>query len=188
MQVLNVQEALLTNYEVLLVLQEEDARHKDIQATASRHHARYPENVTTLKFEALQYLNNTSCTSQDGAQLSGLKERLREYELTKAEILQIANLRPKAPVELYLIIEECGDRFQAEDLDAMLEIVASELPREEMLEMCEEQVMVNGDAEMAAAVDEEEQEYDEDEDMAEDDELVHANDRVVDEPADEGDD
>ncbi|KAJ1941406.1 hypothetical protein DL89DRAFT_265327 [Linderina pennispora] len=182
MKVLNVQEALLSNYEMLLVLQEEDARHKDLKAK-ERGQMRYPENVTTLKFEALQYLSNTSCTSQDGMQLSGLRQRLAEYELTKAEILQIANLRPRVPVELYLIIEECGDRFQAEDLDAMLEIIASELPREE------EEAAVNGDAEMAEQEEEEEGEEDvEDEEMMEEDELVHTDDRVVDEPADDDDD
>ncbi|KAI7829997.1 RNA polymerase Rpb4-domain-containing protein [Kickxella alabastrina] len=128
MEVINRQEALLTNYEVLLVLQEEDERHKAQQSSGQ---GRYPENVTTLKFEALQYLNNTACTTQSVEQISELKRQLEEYELTKAEILQIINLRPKTLVEFHFIIEECGERFGAEDLEQLVEIVAAALPRDD---------------------------------------------------------
>ncbi|KAJ2726132.1 RNA-binding RNA processing protein rpp1 [Coemansia sp. Benny D115] len=128
MEVLNRQEALLTNYETLLILQEEDERHKQIK---TKRHIKYPENVTTLKFEALQYLNNTPCTTQSEEQIANLKSQLVEYELTKAEILQIINLRPKSPVELHLIIEECGERFEMEDLEQLLAIILEALPRDD---------------------------------------------------------
>ncbi|KAJ2706822.1 hypothetical protein FB645_001270 [Coemansia sp. IMI 203386] len=128
MEVLDRQQALVSNYEVYLVLQEEDLHHKDIK---EKRKIRYPENVTTLKFEALQYLNNTACTTQTAEQLAELKKVLAEYELTKAEILQIVNLRPKTPVELHFIIEECDERFGMEDLEQLAEIVVNTLPRED---------------------------------------------------------
>ncbi|KAI9501264.1 RNA polymerase Rpb4-domain-containing protein [Coemansia spiralis] len=126
MEIINRQEALLTNYEVYKVLKEEDDRHKAIKTTTK---TKYPENVTTLKFEALQYLNGTACTTQSADQIALLKSQLLEYDLTKAEILQIINLRPKAPVELHLIIEECGERFAIEDLEELLELILATLPR-----------------------------------------------------------
>ncbi|KAJ1821693.1 hypothetical protein LPJ56_001086 [Coemansia sp. RSA 2599] len=148
MEVLDRQQALLSNYEVYLVLQEEDAHHKEI---TEKRKIRYPENVTTLKFEALQYLNNTPCTTQTAEQIAELKNVLAEYELTKAEILQIINLRPKTPVELHFIIEECDERFGMEDLEQLAEIVVSSLPRDDdNAEEGEEGEEDQGDAEEEA--------------------------------------
>ncbi|KAJ2371157.1 hypothetical protein IW150_004723 [Coemansia sp. RSA 2607] len=126
MEVIDRQQALLSNYEVFLVLSEEDARQKDVK---SKRRVRYPENVTTLMFEGLQYLNDTACTTQSAEQIRDLKEALAAYELTKGEILQIINIRPTQPVELSYIIEECGDRFEVADLEEMCEIVCEKLPR-----------------------------------------------------------
>ncbi|KAJ1665016.1 hypothetical protein IW140_003629 [Coemansia sp. RSA 1813] len=128
MEILDRQEALLTNYEVYTVLKEEEDRHKTAKAMGT---AKYPENVTTLKFEALQYLNDSPCVSQSNAQITSIKEQLLEYDLTKAEILQIINLRPKTPVELHLIIEECGERFTMDDLDELIELILLALPQDE---------------------------------------------------------
>ncbi|KAJ1721367.1 hypothetical protein LPJ53_004091 [Coemansia erecta] len=126
MEVIDRQQALLSNYEVFLVLSEEDERQKDVK---TKRRVRYPENVTTLMFEGLQYLNDTACTTQSAEQIKDLKEALAEYELTKGEILQIINIRPTQPVELSFIIEECGDRFEVADLEEMCEIVCEKLPR-----------------------------------------------------------
>ncbi|KAJ2040149.1 hypothetical protein H4S04_004747 [Coemansia sp. S16] len=128
MEILNRQEALVTNYEVLMVLQEEDQRYKKIKSAP---HAKYPENVHTLKFEALKYLNSTACATQSAEQILSLKNGLAGYDLTKAEVLQIINLRPKKQVELYLIIEECEERFASEDVEDILRVVTSALPRDD---------------------------------------------------------
>ncbi|KAJ2784166.1 hypothetical protein H4R18_001293 [Coemansia javaensis] len=125
MEVLDRQEALLTNYEVLLVLDEESARHRQAQE------AKGPENVTTLVFEALEYLKGTACPSQSGKQIAALKSQLAGMELTKAELLQIVNLRPKSLVELHLITEECSDRFSGDALEQMLGLIQRALPRDD---------------------------------------------------------
>ncbi|KAJ2488420.1 hypothetical protein IWW47_005389 [Coemansia sp. RSA 2052] len=126
MEVLDRQEALVSNYEVLMVLQEEDQRHKKIKTAP---YVKYPENVNTLKFEALHYLNGTACATQSAEQIAALKKGLAECDLTKAEVLQIINLRPKRVVELHLIIEECEERFEMEDLEYILDEVKAALPR-----------------------------------------------------------
>ncbi|KAJ2576694.1 RNA-binding RNA processing protein rpp1 [Coemansia sp. RSA 1836] len=109
-----------------MVLQEEDQRHKKIKTAP---YVKYPENVNTLKFEALHYLNGTACATQSAEQIAALKKGLAECDLTKAEVLQIINLRPKRVVELHLIIEECEERFEMEDLEYILDEVKAALPR-----------------------------------------------------------
>ncbi|KAJ2745857.1 hypothetical protein GGI20_001803 [Coemansia sp. BCRC 34301] len=126
MEVLNRQEALVSNYEVLMVLREEDQRHKKIKPVS---YVKYPENVNTLKFEALQYLEGTACATQSAEQIDSLKKGLSDCDLTKAEILQIINLRPTKAVELHLIIEECEERFVMEDLEYIIDEIKSALPR-----------------------------------------------------------
>ncbi|KAJ1824857.1 hypothetical protein GGH91_000673 [Coemansia sp. RSA 2671] len=128
MEVLDRQEALVSNYEVLMVLQEEDQRHKKIKPKS---HVKYPENVSTLKFEALQYLNGTACSTQSAAQIAALKSGLAGYDLTKAEVLQIINLRPKKPVELFLIIEECEERFGDAEIEEIMRVILTALPRDD---------------------------------------------------------
>ncbi|KAJ2709232.1 hypothetical protein H4R19_004360 [Coemansia spiralis] len=128
MEVVNRQEALLTNYETLLVLREESERHKKAQPDSQ---LKCPENVTTLAFEALEFLNGTPCSSQSADQIAALKSQLAGLELTKAELLQIANLRPKSLVELHLIIEECDERFRVEELEQLLGLIRETLPRDD---------------------------------------------------------
>ncbi|KAJ1761818.1 hypothetical protein LPJ77_002015 [Coemansia sp. RSA 2523] len=129
MEVIDRQEALITNYEALMVLREADVLNeadKRKQKDTARHMC--PENVTTLRFEALAYLEKTACTSQSGEQLAQLKEQLLEYELTKGEILQILNLRPKSVVELHLLVEDCTERFLVEEIEQLVSIILEVLP------------------------------------------------------------
>ncbi|KAJ2794289.1 hypothetical protein H4R21_005559 [Coemansia helicoidea] len=128
MEVVNRQEALLTNYETLLVLREESERQKKAQPDSQQ---KCPENVTTLVFEALEFLGGTACSSQSADQIAALKSQLAGLELTKAELLQITNLRPKSLVELHLIIEECDERFSVEELEQLLELIRETLPRDD---------------------------------------------------------
>ncbi|PIA16139.1 hypothetical protein COEREDRAFT_81573 [Coemansia reversa NRRL 1564] len=125
MEVVDRQAALISNYEALLVLREEDERHKE---SRPRSQTKYSENVTTLMFEALEYLNNTPCSSQSADQIIALKQQLGGLDLTKAEIMQIINHRPKSLVELHLIVEECDERFSVEELERIVETILETLP------------------------------------------------------------
>ncbi|KAJ2160573.1 hypothetical protein GGF46_002169 [Coemansia sp. RSA 552] len=146
MEIVDRQAALITNYEVLLVLREEEERHKDVKASR---HFKYPENVNTLKFEALKYLGSTPCTTQSGEQIAQLKAGLAGHGLTKAEVLQIINLRPRKLVELHPIIEECDERFEEAGLEDLLGLILEALPRDDDEEEAEEEeVPPDGDADM----------------------------------------
>lgn len=54
-------------------------------------------------FKALSYLNGTPSKHLSEERLKELMEYLLQFSLTKAEKLQIINLLPKSPVELYLV-------------------------------------------------------------------------------------
>ncbi|KAL0141921.1 HRDC-like protein [Mucor lusitanicus] len=107
MQIKSVRSALITNYEVLRLLEESQEAQKQVQKRDPT--VEYPEHLRTVQFE------HTNAR----ADIHFMKA-ISKFELTKAEKLQILNLRPKSTVEIYLLIEECEERFTEEDLEQML--------------------------------------------------------------------
>ena len=71
------------------------------------------ENLRTMELEAIQYLSADyqPTRQQSDASIQRLVKNLSSYNLTKAEKLQIVNLAPTEPVELYVIVEELEDRL-----------------------------------------------------------------------------
>ncbi|KAF9046237.1 RNA polymerase Rpb4-domain-containing protein [Panaeolus papilionaceus] len=154
MEVVNPRAALLSNYEVLTLLKELEADHlsrskaalkgkKEEGATANGISIAPPsnnppppntpnlepsENLRTIEVEAIAYLSSDylPICKQTEKGISKLVKDLAPYSLTKAEKLQIVNLAPTLPVELYVIVEELEDRFQ-NDIDDILHIVESSL-------------------------------------------------------------
>ncbi|KAI0345618.1 hypothetical protein BDW22DRAFT_1426287 [Trametopsis cervina] len=145
MEVINQRSALLSNYEVLTLLRELASDHlakartalkiKKEEETAGGSSARTHvvpeevlENLRTIEVEAIQYLSADyqPTASQSEAGIAQLTRSLAVYELTKAEKLQIVNLAPVEPVELYVIVEELEDRF-GEQIDDILSTVRGSL-------------------------------------------------------------
>ncbi|KAG6814209.1 hypothetical protein H0H92_000886 [Tricholoma furcatifolium] len=132
MEVLNPRVALLSNYEVLTLLHELESDHLARAKTALRvkkeeeaagiqprpagmeaNFGEPSENLRTVEIEAIQYLSADFLpTSRHSPErITKLVKDLAPYELTKAEKLQIVNLAPTLPVELYVIVEELEDRL-----------------------------------------------------------------------------
>ncbi|GJE97655.1 RNA polymerase Rpb4-domain-containing protein [Phanerochaete sordida] len=146
MEVVDRRSALLSNYEVLTLLRELESDHlakartalrikKEEEASGSpvKHHVvqeEVCENLRTIEVEAIQYLaaehQPTGAQSDDG--IVQLTKKLSAYDLAKAEKLQIVNLAPTEPVELYVIVEELEDRF-GDRIDDMLQTVRSSLTK-----------------------------------------------------------
>jgi len=146
MEVLDPRSALLSNYEVLALLKELENEHLERSKAAVRikkeeevsghHHAHtstttlpeISENLRTIQVEAIQYLSSSflPTTSQTPDGIAKLTKNLAAYELTKAEKLQMVNLAPTVPVELYVIVEELEDRL-GDSMDAILETVKASL-------------------------------------------------------------
>jgi len=134
MEVLNPRSALLSNHEVLSLLRELDAAHIARAKTAVRikqEEAAAPgsrqtqveevsENLRTVEVEAISYLTAPylPTPTQTDASVTTLTKALAPFALTKAEKLQVVNLAPTEPVELYVIVEELEDRLgdQMEDI------------------------------------------------------------------------
>lgn len=125
MQIKTVRSALITNYEVLRLLEESQEAQKQVQKADQS--VEYPEHLRTVQFEVIfffffstkcnitricsfnivcqltEYLKETPCSTQTPEQIKHFMDALSKYELTKAEKLQILNLRPKSTVEIYLV-------------------------------------------------------------------------------------
>ncbi|KAG2237874.1 RNA polymerase Rpb4-domain-containing protein [Thamnidium elegans] len=129
MHIKNIRSALISNYEVLKLLEESQEAQKRVQNADPL--VEYPEHLRTVQFELTEYLKETPCSTQTPEQVSDFLQALSKYDLTKAEKLQILNWRPKSTVEIYLIIEECEERFSEEDLEEMLNSIIITLPRDD---------------------------------------------------------
>lgn len=57
--------------------------------------------------------------------------RLAKFNLAKAELLTVLNLRPSSTTELEYIVEEAESRFTQEQLEEMLEVIGEVLGRPE---------------------------------------------------------
>ncbi|KAG5717168.1 DNA-directed RNA polymerase III subunit RPC9 [Termitomyces sp. T112] len=146
MEVVNARAALLSNHEVLTLLRELESDHLARAKTALRvkkeeEAAGLPprlsgdtvfgeasENLRTVEVEAIQYLSADylPTTRQSPEGITKLVKDLAPYELTKAEKLQVVNLAPTMPVELYVIVEELEDRL-GDSMEEILTFVESSL-------------------------------------------------------------
>ncbi|EIE20750.1 hypothetical protein COCSUDRAFT_57315 [Coccomyxa subellipsoidea C-169] len=54
---------------------------------------------------------------------------MQPFNLSRGEILQIANFRPAALVEVHLIVDDCEKRLSAEQQDEVLALVQKHLPQ-----------------------------------------------------------
>uniref|UniRef100_A0A0K0CW56 DNA-directed RNA polymerase III subunit RPC9 n=1 Tax=Angiostrongylus cantonensis TaxID=6313 RepID=A0A0K0CW56_ANGCA len=123
MEVLNGQVTLLTNFEVLQLLnaikKEEDEKSK---GDKSKH-------LSTLIYETTKYLKTTPAAVQNTEAIEKLIEEVSLYKLTAAETLQLINLRPSTTAEVQLIVEESEERMKTEEkLQSLVNTVTRCLP------------------------------------------------------------
>ncbi|KAF9166112.1 hypothetical protein BGX20_000336 [Mortierella sp. AD010] len=126
MEIIKADSAMLSNYEVLALLNDQKAQRQANEVAGTREVA---ENLRTIEFEVQKYLDASPCSTQTPDQVAALKKAFEGYEFMKVELLQILNLRPRTPVELVLVIEEFEQRFDMSDCKPMLAIIRKALPR-----------------------------------------------------------
>ena len=119
MEVSNKHTALLCNKEVITVLQS--------YANDQQKRKRSDQNLRTITYETLQYLTETPAAVQTSESIEDVLRSLSSFSLTKAEKLQLINLRPTTAVEISLIVEESEERVSEEEIEKILDIV-SRLP------------------------------------------------------------
>ncbi|CAL5416185.1 unnamed protein product [Camellia sinensis] len=99
----------LTNFEVLDFLR-------------SRGAAKDPTRIIVF-----DYLEQSAACNQTRERITEFVEKCKKYNLAKAEILNIVNIRPSSVVEIDPIIEECESRL-GDSVEELVELVAEVLP------------------------------------------------------------
>eukprot|EP00833_Pecoramyces_ruminatium_P004720 jgi/Orpsp1_1/1178752/evm.model.c7180000066606.2 len=102
-------------------------------------------------------------STQTPEQIENVINALKPYALTMTEVFQLINLRPKALIDLTLIIEECESRFTEENLEDLLTIIKEQLPRDDDDEEEEEEEEEEGTTEEEGEGEGEEEEEEEEE-------------------------
>ncbi|WAR23069.1 RPC9-like protein [Mya arenaria] len=137
MEVKKEKSAMLSNYEVLALLQ-------DIQKGHNKQKKMHT-NIATVSYEIIQHLENTACAKQSPEVISNFMKALEPYKLTKAEKLQFLNLRPRTAVEIQLIVEESEERLTEDQIYELLDLLGQHLPgddtEQEQEEMEEEEIV-----------------------------------------------
>ncbi|KAI0026971.1 RNA polymerase Rpb4-domain-containing protein [Vararia minispora EC-137] len=190
MEVLNPRESLLSNFEVLALLNELEADYHSKTKTAQRikkedeaagvtaPRAYNPlddisQNLRTIEVEAIQYLNaDFQPTRRQTPQgITRLVKALEPYGLTKAEKLQVVNLAPTATVELYILVEDPEERIDGV-MDEILDHVRASLTDEPLEEVQELPAPAPAPASIQEAYAEEDAEGENWEEYAQEDDFV----------------
>ena len=117
MEVVNENVATLSNAEVFQLLEDEKLIEHRIT------------NVATVAYETIKHLERTPCKHQDNETIEKFMKALAPYDFTKAEKLQLLNLRPTSIVEVQLIIEELDERLKTEEeLQKLIDLIEQNLP------------------------------------------------------------
>jgi hypothetical protein len=132
MKILESQNALLSNYEVYQHLVDQRKRNK-------AQNRRVPANAHQAMTEVAKYLSGKPSPLEkqeethtySPAIISLLLEKLREAnlpsELTKGELLSILNIRPSSTALLSTAIEDMEERFDDDNQNKIVDIIAEVL-------------------------------------------------------------
>lgn len=134
MKVKEANAGLLSNFEVTDLLRLRGANQEDVASFGS---------ITPSECKVYNYLSRTPAGTQTRDVLRKFIEQVDKYKLTKAERLQVINLRPSSAVEIHLIVEDCEERMAADAVDEFLGTVDAlpqppEKPEEDMQQEGEE--------------------------------------------------
>ncbi|CAI5443663.1 unnamed protein product [Caenorhabditis angaria] len=120
MEVVQKRVAMLTNCEVLEFLKSQKKDEKSSEKL---------KMLNTVVWETRKYLQASPAATQNSDMIEQLLPKLKPFKLTTAETLQIINLRPSAPADIQLLVEETEERFPAEEeLQNLVDAVTSTLP------------------------------------------------------------
>lgn len=120
MKIVQQNGGLLSNHEVAQVLKDRGA---DPQAGLNTRATASEKTVYSV------LMKQCGGTIKSREELQKVMEELKPFKLTRAELVQVLNLAPASEVEVHLIVEECEDRLNEQQMDAFLQVVAKHLPR-----------------------------------------------------------
>lgn len=116
---------LLTNRDVFELLTDiQEGRNGFEKPLPSQH------NLSNVVYTTLAYLKDTPCRHQSQDINRRFCEAAKGFGLTKAEKLQLLNLRPTTDAEIQVTVEECEARLNVEQVNDLLQVIADVLPTE----------------------------------------------------------
>lgn len=118
MKILEANAGPLANYEVLNFLKSKGA---------SKDPTRVLADVAPSEYKVYDYLVETAACNQTEENVGEFLEKCEKYDLAKAEVLNIINIRPSTAVEIYSIIEHCDMRL-GEAVEELVEMATEVLP------------------------------------------------------------
>jgi len=132
MEVVDECAAMLSNYEVYTLL-------TDIHKGKEGHKKpnKHQKHLATILYSTIKHLEKTPCGEQSSEIVSKFMQALKPFGLTKAEKLQLLNLRPQSAVEIQLIVEESEERLTEDQIEQLLTIISTTLPGGEEPETAE---------------------------------------------------
>ncbi|KAI2632103.1 HRDC-like protein [Hypoxylon sp. NC1633] len=123
MKILEAQSAVLTNVEVHTFLSNQAKEYQDQKRKG-------PANLEMLRKDVLQYFQtppgplSQKPPPYDTSVIPVLIRRLRPYQITKGELIMLLNIRPANIPVLNTVIEDMEDRFNNDQQEEILGIIA----------------------------------------------------------------
>lgn len=122
MEVLKDCSAYLSNYEVLNLLQKIKSNKKQKMTQ---------NQLATITYQTIRYLEDTPSKRQSPEKIKEFLKAVDPFKLTKCEKLTLLNVCPKTPLEIQLIVEDSEDRLNDQEIESLLQIIATYLGEEE---------------------------------------------------------
>lgn len=116
-------EDLLSDYEVYKVFIESDEdgcrKRKDDHSSAD-----------SIRDDVREYLSNKCCANQNPDNILKIMKCLNEFpiQLTRYEKLMIINTPPRSHLHLSLLVKDCEERFDEEQMNTLLTLIDICLP------------------------------------------------------------
>lgn len=118
MKVLSYHDGHVTNSEVYSIVRKrrEDKIHKKGIEYAGRN---------WIDHKVVQYCEATGQLQQVD-ELKGYISAVQalDFNLSQEEMIQLLNLRPKQPVDIFLIVNDCSERFSDDQVDELLQALS----------------------------------------------------------------
>ena len=120
MEVHSKNDGRITNVELLEILEERKEKRSKRPGGSMALKSRDMMEERTIK-----YLKESTMGAATSEMVNACFQRFKEqkWDLTEAELLQIANHVPKCEPEIYMIIEQCEARFSEDDVKEILDVI-----------------------------------------------------------------
>lgn len=121
MEVLDKNLALLSNFEVLKVINETLS---DFSSSSKYINPNLFDSLSIVQ----QYLEITPCNHHSEIKIEEFLKAIQKYPtILREEKLQILNIHPTKPVDLFILINCCEDRYNDDEVQDILSIVQKTL-------------------------------------------------------------